>query len=126
MAVGAAVTYGVINDQFLAHLCVQYFTIGHVDYTHTGRPEILAFEWGFLGSWWVGLTLGLFVAVVATVGPAPRLGPADFSPPLTWLLVAMFACSALAWSGAFILSSTHGVYIDNVVRPGVNGSQRYT
>ena len=125
LAAGAAVTYGVINDQFLAHISVQYFTIGHVDYLRTGRPEMLAFEWGFLGTWWVGLTLGIPVALAATVGPAPRLRGRDFVRPLVILMSLMAIGAVVAWITAYLLASTGIAQISDVVRPGVNPDERY-
>jgi hypothetical protein len=124
LAAGAAVTYGVVNDQFLAHLSVQYFTIGHVDYIRTGRPELLAVEWGFLGTWWVGLTLGIPIALVATLGPAPRVGPLMFVRPLLLLMTVMALAAAVAWVSAYLLASNGTAYINDVVRPGVSPDQR--
>ena len=125
LATGAAVTYGVVNDQFLAHLCVQYFTIGHIDYLRTGRPEILAFEWGFLGTWWVGLTLGVPVALLGTLGPAPRLRAVDFVRPLLLLMGLMALAAVIAWVSAYTLASNGTAHIADVVRPGVDPDQRH-
>jgi hypothetical protein len=71
--VAAAIIYGILHDQITARVCVEYFTIFHPPVFATQSPTLLAFGWGVIATWWVGLFLGLFLALAARVGPHPKL-----------------------------------------------------
>ncbi len=103
---GAAVAYGILHDQVTAHLCVEYFTIAHPPVVPTQSPFLLAIVWGVLATWWVGLPLGLMLAVAARLGRGNRLGLADLRPAVLRLLMAMALCAAAAGAwGAWSVSS---------------------
>lgn len=97
LGVGAAVTYGILQDQVTAHVCVEYFTIGHIDFFNLGNPTLIAFEWGLIATWWAGLLLGVPIAFIARVGTRrPRLSARDLLRPTLLLqgcvgLVALVA-----------------------------------
>ena len=46
LSVAAAIAYGIVHDQVTAHLCVEYFTIGHPPVFPTQNPTLLAFAQG--------------------------------------------------------------------------------
>lgn len=89
----AAITYGVLHDQVTAHLCVEYFTIGHPPIFDTRSPFLLALGWGVIATWWVGLPLGIGLAVASRAGRAPKLVLAQLRRPI---LLLMLGCGALA------------------------------
>ncbi len=89
----AAITYGVLHDQVTAHLCVEYFTIGHPPIFATTSPFLLALGWGVIATWWVGLALGVGLAIAARSGRAPRLSLAQLRQSI---LLLMLGCGALA------------------------------
>ena len=93
-SLGAAIAYGILHDQVTAHLCVEYFTIGHPPVFPTRSPFLLARGWGVIATWWLALPLGLLLAVAARVGPEPRLTFGEARSLVLKLLVVM-ACSAL-------------------------------
>jgi hypothetical protein len=95
-SLAAAIVYGILHDQVTAHLCVEYFTVAHPPVFHTQSPFLLALGWGVLATWWVGLPLGLFLALVARLGPVPRLALSDVRPWIFRLLVAMAICALVA------------------------------
>lgn len=95
-SLAAAIVYGILHDQVTAHLCVEYFTIAHPPVFHTQSPFLLALGWGVLATWWVGLPLGLLLAVVARLGPVQRLALADVRPWIIRLLIAMAICALVA------------------------------
>ena len=72
LCVGAAVAYGIRHDQVTARVCVEYFTVGHPAVFPTDSPTWLAVGWGILATWWVGLILGVGLAVAARFGRRPR------------------------------------------------------
>jgi hypothetical protein len=102
----AAIAYGILHDQVTAHLCVEYFTIAHPPVFPTRSPFLLAIGWGILATWWVGLPLGLLLAVAARIGAQRRLDLTDLRPAIHWLLAAMALCALAAglW-GAWSVSS---------------------
>ena len=69
--IAAAIIYGILHDQITARVCVEYFTVFHPPVFATQSPTLLACGWGVIATWWVGLFLGLFLAVAARIGPRP-------------------------------------------------------
>jgi len=107
----SAVTYGIVHDQITARVCVEYFTIGHPPVFGTDDPTLLGLGWGVIATWWVGLLLGVPLAIVARVGSRPKRCAASLVRPIgilmgTSALVALAAGIAgwmLARSGAVFL-----------------------
>jgi hypothetical protein len=92
-AVLAAIGYGILHDQATAHLCVEYFTIAHPPVFATLSPFWLAVGWGIIATWWLGLALGVLLALAARSGARPKFGLAELLPSIV-LLVAVMAVSA--------------------------------
>src|SRR5262245_58028888 len=86
LGVFAAVLYGILHDQVTARVCVEYFTIGHPPYFNTDSPTLLALGWGFLATWWVGLPLGILLAVAAREGKRPKRDVQTLFRPVLILL----------------------------------------
>jgi hypothetical protein len=59
----AAVVYGILHDQVTARVCIEYFTVAHPPLIHCTDPTVLAFFWGTVATWWVGLPLGVGLAI---------------------------------------------------------------
>lgn len=91
--IGLAMAYGIAHDMVTAHVCVEYFTIGHEDLFGTDRPILLALGWGTVATWWVGLVLGGLIAMAAQLGPAPRLDLGRLLRPAGVLLASIAVCS---------------------------------
>lgn len=89
----AAIAYGIFHDQVTAHLCVEYFTIGHPPIFPTESPFLLALGWGVIATWWVGLPLGIGLTIAARAGRAPKLALVQLRRPV---LLLMLGCGALA------------------------------
>ena len=95
LCVLAAVTYGVAHDQVTARVCVEYFTVGHEPIFGTDDPTLLGLGWGILATWWVGMILGIPLALVARVGNWPKRSPRSLVLPIARLM-AVTACGTLA------------------------------
>jgi hypothetical protein len=90
------VAYGICQDQVTARVCVEYFTVGHPPiFGGIEDPTLLAFSWGVIATWWVGVLLGLPAAFLARIGSRPKLAWRDFGVPIA-LLIFVVAISALA------------------------------
>jgi hypothetical protein len=92
----AAIAYGIVHDQVTARVCVEYFTIGHPPVFATEDPTLLAIGWGILATWWVGLILGIPLAIAARAGGRPKRSAASLVPPLACLLLVMAIGATLA------------------------------
>lgn len=102
----AAVAYGVIHDQVTARICVEYFTIGHPPLVRTTSPTLLALAWGVLATWWVGLPLGVILAVAARGGSNPILSAAQIRPYVLYLLAAVGALASMSGLLAYLLATS--------------------
>lgn len=98
LCVGSAVIYGVIHDQITARVCVEYFTIGHPPVFGTDSPTLLAFGWGVIATWWVGLLLGVPLAIAARAGHRPKRSARSLVKPIVLLLIIMSCCALTAGS----------------------------
>ena len=94
----SAVVYGILHDQVTARVCVEYFTVGHPPIFHTESPTLLAFGWGIVATWWVGLILGIFAALASRLGSWPKFDAAHLVRPIVVLLIVMAVASLLAGS----------------------------
>lgn len=96
ICVAAAVLYGVLHDQVTARICVEYFTIGHAPIFGTDDPTLLGLGWGVLATWWVGVLLGVPLALVARVGGWPKRTAASLIKPLVVLMLVSALCATIA------------------------------
>jgi len=103
-SVAAGIFYGIVHDQITARICVEYFTIGHPQLIDSDSPAVLALVWGVVATWWVGLPLGIGLAVAARFGSRPKLRVYDLIRPLLVLLGCMFVLAALAGLVGFTTS----------------------
>lgn len=112
LGVGSAVTYGVLQDQVTAHVCIEYFTVGHVDYLNLGDPALVAIEWGVIATWWAGLLLGLPVALVARAGRRPPVAAGDLLRPTLVVMGSIAAVAAAAGIAGFIAARSGDIALD--------------
>src|SRR6516225_7936261 len=96
LATGAAVVYGILQDQVTARVCVAYFTVLHPPVFNTEDPTALAFGWGVLATWWVGVLLGVPLAAVARAGSRPKLTARDLVKPLLVVMACVGVIALLA------------------------------
>jgi hypothetical protein len=102
LGVIAAIAYGIAHDSVTARVCVEYFTIGHERiFGTTESPTLLALGWGFAATWWVGLGLGIFLAMTCQIGRKPKLTVKDLFRPLRNLLATMAVVSLAAGLGGY-------------------------
>jgi len=92
----AAAVYGILHDQVTARVCLEYFTIGHPPMFPTDSPTLLAFGWGVVATWWVGLFLGLPAAWLSRFGSLPKMDAARLIRPIVCLTLIMGFVSLLA------------------------------
>ena len=104
LSVLSAVVYGILHDQVTARICVEYFTIGHPPIFHTEDPTLLAFGWGVIATWWMGLILGIPAVLASRLGSWPKFDAAHLERPIGYLLVVMACCSLLAGIAGYFMA----------------------
>lgn len=112
----AAVIYGVVHDEITAHLCVEYFSVTHPHLINSESPTLLALAWGVVATWWVGLGLGLLIAVAARAGRWPRLDAQELVTPVLILLLTMGVLATLAGFAGYNLSAEGRIEVPSDVR----------
>jgi len=111
LCVAAAMVYGILHDQVTARVCVEYFTIGHPAIFRTESPTLLAIGWGVVATWWVGLFLGVGLALAARAGGRARLEIPDLLRPIAVLLASMGAISLVAGLAGYFASRAGWVWL---------------
>lgn len=104
LCIVAAIVYGMIHDQVTAHLCVEYFSVFHPPVFATNSPTLLALGWGVIATWWVGLFLGVLLAIAARVGSRPKLAAADLAKPIVILLLVMAASAIVCGFAGYAMA----------------------
>jgi len=99
----AAVSYGILHDQFTAHICVEYFSVFHPHIFPTESPVLLALGWGVIATWWVGAFLGVLLAVAARAGSGRKIDAIELVRPILKLLLTMGFLAAVAGLTGYIL-----------------------
>ena len=105
LSIAAAIAYGIVHDQITARICVEYFSIGHAPIFGTEDPTLLGIGWGILATWWVGLVLGVPLAVVARAGRLSNRSAASLVRPIGALMVVSGFGAALAGIIGWVLAS---------------------
>jgi hypothetical protein len=107
----AAVIYGMIHDQITARVCVEYFTIGHPPVFPTENPTLLGIGWGIVATWWVGLLLGVPLAISAQLGSRPKRSAGSLIAPLVRLLIVTATCAVLAGLLGYALARSRVIFL---------------
>lgn len=111
LCIASAVTYGMLHDQVTARVCVEYFTIGHPPIFDTESPTLLGIGWGIIATWWIGLLLGIPLAIASCAGRRPRRGVRSLSRPVGTLLFVMGICALLAGIAGFASGHRGAVFL---------------
>jgi hypothetical protein len=104
LSILVAIVYGILHDQITARICVEYFTVGHPPVFHTQSPTLLGLGWGIIATWWVGLLLGIPLALAARVGSRPKRSVQSLLRPIVLLLVIMGICALCSGVVGWILA----------------------
>jgi hypothetical protein len=110
-AIGLAIAYGIVHDLITAHLCVEYFTIGHPKVIESESPLSLALLWGVIASWWMGLLMGLLLAGYTQLGRRPKLPFREISGKLLRLLGIMGLVASAAGLIGYALAAGGWIHL---------------
>lgn len=106
-----AVVYGILHDQITARICVEYFTIGHPPVFNTEDPTLLGLGWGVIATWWVGLIMGVPLALAARIGRWPKRTALSLMKPLAIQMSVAGVCALVAGIVGYVLASTGAVFL---------------
>jgi H+/Cl- antiporter ClcA len=112
LCIASAVIYGILHDQVTARVCVEYFTIGHPPVFDTNSPTLLGLGWGIIATWWVGLLLGVPLAIAARAGHRPKKDVRSLIRPICKLLILMGVCALAAGIIGFLMARGGHLYLD--------------
>jgi uncharacterized membrane protein len=112
LSIVAAIVYGILHDQVTARVCVEYFTVGHPPVFRTQSPTLLGLGWGIIATWWVGLLLGVPLAIVATVGTRPKRSVMSLLRPISVLLAFMAVCALCAGVVGWLLAQSGAMALE--------------
>jgi hypothetical protein len=124
LCVVAAVCYGIIHDQITARICVEYFTIGHPPVFGTEDPTLLGIGWSIIATWWVGLLLGVPLAIAARAGKGPKRTAASIVRPIVCLMGITAVCAGTAGLTGFLLDHSGIATFDDAVPSRVPADRR--
>lgn len=111
LCMACAIVYGICHDQVTARVCVEYFTVGHAPIFPTESPTLLAFGFGTVATWWVGLIFGILAALVSRAGSWPKQDAARLLRPIACLLFVMAVASLLAGITGYRLAEASNVVL---------------
>jgi hypothetical protein len=111
MSIVAAVIYGIAHDQVTARVCVEYFTVGHASIFGTDDPTLLGIGWGIIATWWVGLILGVPLAIAARFGSRPKRSMRSLVRPIASLLGVMAAFALVAGVTGWLLARNGVIFL---------------
>jgi hypothetical protein len=111
LSILAAVVYGIVHDQVTARVCVEYFTIGQPPVFATESPTLLGVGWGIIATWWVGLLLGVPLALAARIGNRPKKSAQSLVRPVAILLGIMALCAILSGILGYLLGQSGAVIL---------------
>lgn len=107
----AAIAYGIIHDMITAHLCVEYFTIGHPKIIESESPILLALTWGVIATWWVALPMGILIAAFNHLGKRPSLEFNRVLKLIVKLMLFMFGIALFSGIIGYVLSEMGIIYL---------------
>jgi hypothetical protein len=106
MCVAAALVYGILHNQVTARVCVEYFTVGHPPLFATDDPTLLGIGWGTVATWWVGLLLGVPLAMVACAGRRPKRANGSLIRPIACLMAVVGFCAFASGLAGWLLAQS--------------------
>lgn len=112
LCMATAIIYGIVHNQVTVRISLEYFTIGHRALISSTSPTLMGIAWGVHPNWWVGLGMGVLLAITGRAGKWPKRNARSFVKPLLLLFLISGIASATAGILGYRLanSGTLGLY----------------
>ena len=104
-----SILFGILHNQVSARVSEEYFTIGHRALIQSTSPTLMGIAWGVNSTWWVGLILGVLLALAGRLGNRQRRSAASLIKPLLMLFLVCGTASLLLGFAAYRLSSSGSI-----------------
>jgi hypothetical protein len=72
---------------------------------------LLGIGWGIVATWWMGVLLGVPLAIAARAGARPKVATRSLIRPIVLLLAIMAACAVLAGVTGWLLGRSGSVFL---------------
>lgn len=92
----AAMLFGIVHNQFSVRISTEYFTIGHRALISSTSPTLMGIAWGVHPNWWVGLSMGVLLAIAGRAGKWPKRNARSYVKPFLLLFLISGVASATA------------------------------
>lgn len=109
----SSISYGIVHDQITARICIEYFTVGHPPVFSTDNPTLLGLGWGVIATWWMGLGLGIPMAMACQLGKRKKIPPKQIMRPIFGLLKVMALLAAIAGFIGFALAHANFIHLSD-------------
>jgi hypothetical protein len=106
-----AIIYGIIHDLITTQICIEYFTITHPKIIESQNPVALAFLWGTIATWWVGLIFGLLIIFANKFGKSRSLQLKELFPLLLKFFLILFGFALLAGIIGYFLTEMKVIHL---------------
>lgn len=106
-----SIAYGILHDMITAHICIEYFTIGHPKVIESESPVLLALTWGVIATWWVGLPMGILLASFNYIGRLPSLPAKEVVILMLKILRILFILAMFSGLTGYLLADYGVVYL---------------
>lgn len=106
-----AIIYGIIHDLITTQICIEYFTITHPKIIESQNPVVLAFLWGTIATWWVGLIFGILIVFANSFGKSRSLHLKELFPLLLKFFVILFGFALFAGLVGYFLTETKVIHL---------------
>lgn len=121
----SVIGYGIVHDQVTARICIEYFTIAHEPtLVDSDSPTIVGLVWGIYSTWWVGVVFGCASALLAQVGPWPRVSFRQMLKPVGYLVLAIAIASLVAGALAFVLAEFGAIKLGHPMSVAIENSKQ--
>lgn len=102
----ASVVYGTVHDQITVRLCPAYFTewYFHAEVFQHPNLTVVGLFWGIVATWWVGLILGVPIAIVSIYGAVEWWTWRRSVKPLVLLIISLWITAAIGYWTSILLS----------------------
>ncbi|HYE73909.1 MAG TPA: hypothetical protein VEF04_11285 [Blastocatellia bacterium] len=101
--------YGILQDQISVRISPDYFAVTHPPINGVSSLALLGLIWGFLGSWWGGLIIGLMLATAAIFGRRPKVNSSDLLIPIIIWTIATGTVTAIAGLSGYVNGLITGI-----------------
>lgn len=109
---GLMAVYGMLQDQFSARLCPEYFTVLHNPIPGLSDPTLVGIVWGFLASAGGGIAMGYAAGLSGTLGNNPPYTTRELLKAMLLLIGAVGLITLMTGVGVYRHAEMFSITLD--------------